>query len=419
MTEMIDSAPRRGGRQRGVVAVLPRLGPSGRRVAWLPTEWPKADADRWAAIHASAAARASRRIVRRAAEPLPPAAGWSPSARTSGELAYGLWLAWLAHVGELDPAEQPGVRVSVDRVDRFAAFLRETGAAPTGVGFRLAKMTAVLDSLDPQGAPGRQWLRRFATSHPGRKSEERSMELATRISPQDLLALGRRLMAEGDALAARKRARVGVRGAVAHRDGLVIALQALLALRPRNLLALRDGETIERMTIDETKDARSGAQVRFAGVDMKGRRPFATTVPPELLPDLDRHVAVHRPRLVARAQHGAAVVHSLWVTDRGLELRGSQLWSAVTRRIEAAFGFRVSPHEFRHVLTSTIAIEAPGMMGVVPAALGHADERPVLEHYDLGTQFEAGRRWTRQIADDRADAVSAFRQEAQRRGGSR
>lgn len=419
MTDMIDRAPQRGGRQRGVVAVLPRLGPSGRRVAWLPAEWPKVDAEIWASIHARAAARASGRIIRRAAEPLPPAAGWSPSARTAGELAYGLWLAWLAYVGELDPAEPPGVRVSADRVDRFAAFLRETGAAPTGVGFRLAKLAAVLDSLDPEGAPGRQWLRRFATSHPGRKSEERSMELATRISPQDLLALGRRLMAEGDALAARKRARAGVRGAVAHRDGLIIALQALLALRPRNLLALRDGETIEHTSSERTENARSGTRVRFAGADMKGRRPFATNIPPELLPDLERHIAVHRPRLVARAPRGASVVNSLWVTDRGLELRGSQLWSAVTRRIEAAFGVRVSPHEFRHVLTTTIAIEAPEMMGVVPAALGHADERPVLEHYDLGTQLEAGRRWTRQIADDRADAVSAFQQEALRRGSPR
>ncbi len=74
MTDVTDRAPRRGGRQQGVVAVLSRLGPNGRRVAWLPTEWPKADTDRWAAIHARAAARAYGRIVRRAVKPLPPAA---------------------------------------------------------------------------------------------------------------------------------------------------------------------------------------------------------------------------------------------------------------------------------------------------------------------------------------------------------
>jgi len=126
-------------------------------------------------------------------------------------------------------------------------------------------------------------------------------------------------------------------------------------------------------------------------------------------------MAVHRPRLVAAARPGTAETRTLFVSDRGLPLGPAQDWAAVTKRVKAALGVSVSIHEFRHVLASTVAIDAPQMMGVVPGALGHADERPVLDHYDLATQLEAGRRWGDTVASERGDAVAAFLRRVDRR----
>jgi len=339
----------------------------------------------------------------------------APSTSTAAELAYGLWLAWLNALGQLDPQVPAGARVTPERIDAFVDFLRATGNGPASVGFRLGKLSAALDTIAPHGVTERSWLRRLASSFPQRKSEERGLELATKVSSRDLFDLGLRLMAEAEELAARPRARTGSRAAVLHRDGLMIALQSLLALRPSNLLALEDGATLRRGGDADRAQGPAGWRASFAGPQMKAGRRHGSPIPEELAQHIQHHMAVHRPRLVAAARPGTAETRTLFVSDRGLPLGPAQDWAAVTKRVKAALGVSVSIHEFRHVLASTVAIDAPQMMGVVPGALGHADERPVLDHYDLATQLEAGRRWGDTVASERGDAVAAFLRRVDRR----
>ncbi|WP_347546880.1 hypothetical protein [Roseomonas sp. CAU 1739] len=406
MSREAQEASGRGGRQQGVVAVLPRRGEAGRRVAWTPEEWPPVDAASWR--RAVAANDGPRRRLPLDEEPSP-AAAWATPTRKAAELAYGLWLAWLDLAGGLDPEEPAGVRVTPQRIDAFADFLRGAGYSETSVGFRLGKLTMALDAIDPAGAAARNWLRRFTRSLPGCKGKDRAIELAFKVSAGDLFALGLRLMEQARDLAVRPRAKTGLRAAVLHRDGLLITLQALLALRPRNLLGLEEGATLRR------HDAGGGSpvdwQIAFPGKQMKAGRGHALPISAELAPHIEWHLVVHRPRLIAAGKADLAIPTTLFITDRGLPLGPAPAWAAVTGRVKAAFGVSVSIHEFRHVMASTVAIDAPGMMGVLPAALGHADERPVLDHYDLGTGLKAARRWQDALASERGEPVALFMRE--------
>jgi len=92
--------------------------------------------------------------------------------------------------------------------------------------------------------------------------------------PQDLIALGERLMDEAEAApewSARRRA-------VGHRDGLLIALLAYRPVRRKNLAMMRLGRHLMK--------AGGSWQIVFAAEETKTRVPYEAVLPAALGPRL-------------------------------------------------------------------------------------------------------------------------------------
>jgi len=68
------------------------------------------------------------------------------------------------------------------------------------------------------------------------------------------------------------------------------------------------------------------------------------------------------------------------------------IYNAVCKRTEAAFGFRVSPHRFRHAAGTLWSIEDPENVRGVKDLLGHASfDKTTEAHYIASQSRIAGR----------------------------
>jgi integrase len=64
--------------------------------------------------------------------------------------------------------------------------------------------------------------------------------------------------------------------------------------------------------------------------------------------------------------------------------------SETTRR---AFGRPINPHLFRDSAVTTVALDDPKPIGIVPPILGHTDPRTTEKHNIQAQQIEAGRKY--------------------------
>lgn len=367
---------------------LPRRGGAGRRIIMDVSEMPAADQD---LIRRAEQPRLSRRallrapsLVRtdhRAGHPTRrrrPGHRLSAATIRSRRAAYGLWLAWLDHTEGLG-TEPPATRVTPERVDAFIDFLAQNGMQEATIHARILWLTQLLRAGEP--SQDWRWLARTVRGLNQKRDPDLILKTALQISLRDLAALGQRLMAEGEELARRPRARTGRAGAVVFRDGLMISLLVATLQRRRAFLSLhlrhlhRDGESLSIHV--PTESTKSG-------------RPAHIPVPGELVPALDRYLNIHRPRL----QADATATGHVWIGDRGAPLGPIGIWHAITRRTRAALGIAIPPHIFRHLAATGAALDAPDVLHAMPTVLGHRNPQVMHEHYELSGELEARRQWT-------------------------
>jgi len=112
----------------------------------------------------------------------------------------------------------------------------------------------------------------------------------------------------------------------AFRDGLIIALLALIPLRRRKLSALRIGKQLIK-----SGDAWS---LDIPAQDVKTKRPLDYPISPELSQRIDIYLNEIRPQIA-----GAGTHDYLWASSRGGPLRGPLIYNAVRKRTRKALGF--------------------------------------------------------------------------------
>ena len=118
------------------------------------------------------------------------------------------------------------------------------------------------------------------------------------------------------------------------RDGLIIALLALIPLRRRTLSALRIGKQL----------IKSGDQwfLDIPAEDVKSKRPLDYPISQELSERIDVYVNQ------IRSQTAGADAHDyLWACSRGGPMRERGIYGAVRRRTRKALGFPINLHRFR------------------------------------------------------------------------
>ena len=119
-----------------------------------------------------------------------------------------------------------------------------------------------------------------------------------------------------------------------YRDGLIIALLAVIPLRRRTLTALRIGDNLIKAGDLWVLD--------IAATDTKTRRALDYPLSAKLSARIDVYLGKFRDKIPGSAAHAG-----LWSSNLGCPMRGDGIYEAVRRRTLSAFGFAINLHRFR------------------------------------------------------------------------
>jgi integrase len=171
--------------------------------------------------------------------------------------------------------------------------------------------------------------------------------------------------------------------ALDYRNGLIIALLALIPLRRRTVAALRVGKHL----------VKSGDlwALDIPAVDTKTKRPLEYPISTELSRRVDLYLNRFRSRFP-----GAGMHDYLWASSRG-PMHDRGIYAAVRQCTREALGFPVNLHRFRHAAATFWSIRDPANVRGVKDLLGHASFAPEEKHYIMGQSRLAGRALARAV----------------------
>jgi integrase/recombinase XerD len=169
-----------------------------------------------------------------------------------------------------------------------------------------------------------------------------------------------------------------------YRDGLVIALLALIPLRRRTLTALRIGEQLVK--------AGDLWALDIPASDTKSRRALDYPISSEMSERVDVYLDQFRGHIPGADKHT-----SPWASNQGRPMCADAIYNAVCRRTKEAFGFGVSLHRFRQAAASFWSTNDPVNVRGSRDLLGHASFGTTEKHYIMAQSRLAGRALARAV----------------------
>ena len=286
---------------------------------------------------------------------------------------YGRWLTFLM-LTEPDCIAEPAVdRITNRRVGTYAERLMALGNSTATILARLQELGEVAKVLGSE----RSWTFINAISSRVRARHQPARDKSNLKLSDELLNLGLELI-DRAALG------TGLPAAILHRDGLMIALLALVPLRRRNMAGLRlhrnlvgtDGEWMISLDASETKTHAA----------------FETSWPDELHAPLKIYLEVHRPFLASLSGRWSKPVNDfLWASSDGSPMTQMAIYDRIRLHTAEAFGAAINPHLFRDAAATTLAIADPEHVRVAAALLGHRTFATTERHYQQAKTLEAHR----------------------------
>jgi hypothetical protein len=257
------------------------------------------------------------------------ASRWAVATQIGVVNGYGRWLSWLAGRGLLDPVLPAEARVTRERLRAYAVDLQKA-VAPFTVAARIEQVGHALWAMVPH--ENWRWIQRAADRLRAQAVSVRDKR-ARLQSPEQLIGLGKALMAQGDDPASGS----PTERATAYRDGLLIASLAHRPMRARNLAVILCGQHLvcrrsEWWLVFSAAETKTGPKTG-QGLEY----PF----PHDLVPKLYRYLEVHWPVLLARGKR-STTVSGLWVSKHGTHMGYAAISHQVRQRTAAAFGRSLS-----------------------------------------------------------------------------
>ena len=302
-----------------------------------------------------------------------PAAHLSDQTRHTLCDEYGCFLGFLArHHSDLLPRAAPH-RVTRDIVAQYADMLRQT-CRESSIAAELAMLRHMLCVL--HGESDWSWLLAIVKRIAIRAG--RTPQVRPQITSDQLFQLGIDLMdraAEGAAGPASP----SKQHALDYRDGLLIALLALIPLRRRTVATLGIGRQL----------IRSGGvwSLDIPSEDTKTDQPLDYELGPEFSMRIDEYLSRYRCQIP-----GAKTHDGLWASDKSRSMAGGAIYDMVRKRSKRAFGYPVNLHDFRRAAATLWAIQDPANVRGVRDLLGHSGFANTSEaHYIKAQSRLAGR----------------------------
>jgi integrase/recombinase XerD len=302
----------------------------------------------------------------------------SPRSQTTIEWGYARWLGFLARTEPLALDLSPEDRITRTRVKTYLDD-NSGRCSPTTVWNDVKALYDMVRFMVP--ATDWIWLKSVKARLERRIQRRRSPVIDT----ARLVDLGFVLMTDGIERLPSDR----LAGALAYRDGLLIAFLAYRPLRRRTLAALMIGQQLQQIG--------TTWMLVLEASDLKNQRDADFSWPEPLVPALERYLADIRMLFPDASNHAG-----LWPSIKGRPMGEEAIYEAVRNRTKVALGIAINLHAFRHSSATTIAMHTPEALGIAAPLLTHADPRATECHYNLARHFEAGRAQTTIIDQLRA-----------------
>lgn len=213
----------------------------------------------------------------------------------------------------------------------------------------------------------------------------RSLPLAQSVTIAELHALGFDLMARSSQITPYRERD----DSVMFRDGLMIALLSITALRRKNLWQL---------SLDKELKAADGRwSIMIKVQDMKNGVNFDMILPDPIGTAIDEYTSTHRPRLLA-GTHSSR----LWISKSGRPMTINRVGQRIANVTERHLGERITAHMFRHIAATSIATLKPELAAIIRPLLAHTTSSTAEKYYNKATPIAASRRVAENISNLRA-----------------
>lgn len=269
-------------------------------------------------------------------------------------------------------------RLDLGLITHYVAERRQSCSERT-VASDLRKLRAALRLVCPTG----DWWCLLAIAKRIEGQASPKSERHHLVTSDRLYALGIELMdrAIAGSIALGKRTKAQ---ALQYRDGLIIALLALIPLRRRTLAALRIGKHV----------VRTGQlwALEIPAEDTKTQRALDYPVSPKLSECIDVYLSTFRCRIP-----GADTHDGLWASDQGRPMDHGSIYAAVRKRTREALGFGVNLHRFRHAAATLWSTQDPANVRGAKDLLGQASFQTTERHYIMAQSRLAGRALARVV----------------------
>jgi integrase/recombinase XerD len=296
----------------------------------------------------------------------------SEATRNALRVSYAQYLQFIAekHTGLL--ARPPEARLDRQLIAEYVGLLRKTNR-DTSIATSLHHLRSALRLICPK--EDWSWLlmitKRIAAAAPHKPKK------FGQVSSDQLYLLGIELMDEAVAEAC-DQSKTSKSTAMQYRDGLLIALLAVIAVRRRTVTALRTGGQLVRSDKLWSLD--------IPPEDVKGKRALEFTLSADLSRRVDLYFKRFRQRIPGAERHTG-----LWPSNKGRPMSSNAIYNTVFKRTQKAFGFSVNLHRFRHAAGTLWSIEDPENTRGIKDLLGHASyEKTTETHYVIGQSRIAG-----------------------------
>jgi len=210
----------------------------------------------------------------------------------------------------------------------------------------------------------------------------------------DVIAQGYRMMAEETPALSE------LRRAALYRDGLLLVFLSYHPIRLRNLASLRIG----RHLVAQDKSL----VLIIDATETKGRQRIQQEFSPRLSCAVRRYIDRYRPVLLrARGRWYKPAADELWISHDGSPCSSESFKNIVKKHVVGPNGRPFSPHLFRSMAVTSISIEAPDLVDIIPVILTHRSHRTSEQYYNLAGSLDASRAFGRALDAIRKDLKPA------------
>ena len=313
-----------------------------------------------------------------------PVGRWSDRHREVARLDLGRYLEWLRQRGRINADDPTASRLQREDIVQFIRH-EQRRLAPRTLATVVRNLLGVFETFAPH--QDWAWLRKISTQ------AHRRGDSAPRMPPQ--IADPRRILDFSMHLMESDDLETFV-------DGLMIAMLVSAPIRMQNFSTLQIGMHLRR--------SESGWYISLSHQETKTAQDEIWPLPPWLDRYIEFYLECVRPRLLSKSKGRSTETEALWIGRSGQPIGDQVIRPRINERTEAALGFRLRPHTFRHCAVSSFVLDAPSCAAEAPAILGHRSARTTEKHYILGQRIRAAeeyhrilRRRTHEAAKGRAD----------------